>query len=61
MLCTRGRQSSGLVDEDRALVLYTAGFMTLGGVVLWVSDHRLWTGTPGQSGFGLATLATLAP
>ena len=51
----------GLVDEGRTLVLYTAGFMTLGGIVLWISDHRLWTGTLGQSGFGLATLlATLA-
>ncbi|GEM_PF-1679290 len=53
--------ANGLVDEGRTLVLYTAGFMTLGGVVLWISDHRLWTGTLGQSGFGLATLlATLA-
>lgn len=51
---------SGSVDVGRALVLYTAGFMTLGGIALWVSDHRLWTGTVGQSGFGLATLlATL--
>jgi len=53
--------ATGDVTAGRALVLFTATFMLLGGIVLWVSDHRLWTGTLGQSGFGLATLlATLA-
>ena len=40
--------ASSSEDVGRALVLYTCSFMALCGVVLWVSDHRLWRGALGQ-------------
>lgn len=49
-------------DEDvgRALVLYTCSFMALSGIVLWVSDHRLWRGAVAQFTIpGAAVVAVL--
>jgi putative membrane protein len=51
---------SGSVDVGRALVIYGCAFMALGGVVLWVSDRKLWRSMIGQSGPPLiAVLAIL--
>jgi putative membrane protein len=40
---------AGNVDAGRALVIYGCAFMAACGVVLFVSDRRLWRGTLGQS------------
>ena len=40
---------SGTEAPGRALVIYTAAFMALSGVVLFVSDRTLWRGMIGQS------------
>lgn len=41
--------ASGDDTVGRTLVIYTCAFMTAAGVVLFVSDRRLWTGMLGQS------------
>jgi putative membrane protein len=46
-----GQQSAG-----RALVIYGCAFMTGCGVILFVSDRRLWRGMIGQSGPPLVAL-----
>lgn len=52
---------AGNEDVGRALVLYGCAFMAACGVVLWVSDRRLWRGALGQSLPPLiAVIATLA-
>ena len=40
---------AGRVDVGRALVIYGCAFMAACGVVLFVSDRRLWKGMIGQS------------
>jgi putative membrane protein len=40
---------SGGVEAGRALVIYGCAFMAACGVVLFVSDRRLWRGMLGQS------------
>jgi putative membrane protein len=40
---------AGQETVGRTLVIYTCAFMTLAGVVLFVSDRRLWRGMLGQS------------
>ena len=48
-------------DVGRALVLYTCSFMALCGIVLYVSDHRLWGGAVAQFTIpAVAVVATLA-
>jgi putative membrane protein len=41
--------ASGNDTVGRTLVIYTCAFMAAAGVVLFVSDRRLWTGMLGQS------------
>ena len=41
--------TTGYETVGRTLVIYTCAFMTLAGVVLYVSDRRLWRGMLGQS------------
>ena len=50
----------GNTDVGRALVGYGCAFMAACGVVLWVSDRRLWRSMIGQSGPPLAALIALA-
>ena len=51
---------SGDEEVGRALVLYACSFMSLCGIVLWVSDHRLWGGAVSQFTIPLvAVVATL--
>lgn len=56
---------SGNVDVGRALVIYTCAFMAACGVVLFVSNRKLWRSAIGQSAPPLialiATLVTGAP
>jgi putative membrane protein len=40
---------AGNVEAGRALVIYGCAFMAACGVVLFVSDRRLWRGMLGQS------------
>ena len=40
---------AGSETPGRTLVIYTAAFMTLCGVVLFVSDRTLWRGMLGQA------------
>jgi putative membrane protein len=47
---------AGNVDVGRALVIYGCAFMAACGIVLWVSDRRLWRGMIGQSGPPLIAL-----
>lgn len=52
---------AGNESVGRALVIYGCAFMAGCGVVLWVSDRRLWRSMIGQSGPPLvALIATLA-
>jgi putative membrane protein len=48
---------SGTKTPGRTLVIYTATFMALCGVVLFVSDRTLWRGMIGQSTPPLVALA----
>jgi len=51
---------AGNVDVGRALVIYGCAFMAACGVVLFVSNRKLWRGMLGQSGPPLiALVATL--
>lgn len=47
---------TGHVEAGRALVLYCCAFMAACGLVLLVSDRRLWRSTIGQSGPPLVAL-----
>jgi putative membrane protein len=47
---------AGNVDVGRALVIYGTAFMAACGIVLWVSDRRLWRSMIGQSGPPLIAL-----
>ena len=50
----------GNVDVGRALVIYGCAFMAACGIVLFVSDRRLWRSMIGQSGPPLiAVIATV--
>jgi putative membrane protein len=52
---------AGHSSAGRALVVYGCAFMAACGVVLFVSDRRLWRGALGQSGPPLvALIAALA-
>jgi putative membrane protein len=47
---------SGHVSVGRALVVYSCAFMTAAGLVLYVSNRKLWRGAIGQSGPPLIAL-----
>lgn len=49
---------AGHESVGRALVIYGCAFMAGCGVVLWVSDRRLWRSMIGQSGPPLVALVT---
>lgn len=52
---------AGHEDVGRALVIYGCAFMAACGVVLFISDRRLWRSMIGQSGPPLiALIAALA-
>jgi putative membrane protein len=46
----------GQISAGRALTLYACAFMAAAGVVLAVSDRRLWRGALGQAGPPLIAL-----
>lgn len=47
---------TGYQSIGRALVIYGCAFMAACGVVLFISDRRLWSGMIGQSGPPLIAL-----
>lgn len=51
---------SGQVAAGRALTLYACAFMAAAGVVLLVSDRRLWRGSLGQTAPPLVALVAAA-
>ncbi|WP_175409096.1 DUF1304 domain-containing protein [Streptomyces sp. TRM64462] len=50
---------SGHESVGRALVIYVSAFMVAGGIMLFVSDRRLWQGSLGQGLLPLVALVTL--
>src|SRR5262245_62036712 len=50
---------SGQISAGRALTIYACAFMVAAGVVLVVSDRRLWRGALGQAVPPLVALAAL--
>jgi len=51
---------AGQTTAGRAVVLYACAFMAAAGVVLFVSDRRLWRGALGQAGPPLIALVAAA-